>query len=127
MTFWCGESSQALKKSFWSAGWPAAGSKKVQTRTGWSAVALERGRKPEIDWLNGEIVRRGAEHGVPTPLNRELVALVHDIAAKRARPGLESLYGVYLRLESGQLGAAPVGPSLTTQRTDSQPTSIQLE
>lgn len=91
------------------------------------AVALERGRKPEIDWLNGEIVRRGAEHGVPTPLNRELVALVHDIAAKRVRPGLESLYGVYLRLESGQLGTAPVGPSLTTQRVDGPPTSIQLE
>ena len=84
-------------------------------------------RSSMIDWLNGEIVRRGAEHGVPTPLNRELVALVHDIAAKRARPGLESLYGVYLRLESGQLGAAPVGPSLTTQRVDGQPTSIQLE
>lgn len=73
------------------------------------AVAIERGRQPEIDWLNGEIVRRGAQHGVPTPLNRELVSLVHDIVAKRARPGLETLYGVYLRLNSGQLGNQPTG------------------
>lgn len=73
------------------------------------AVAIERGRKPEIDWLNGEIVRRGAQHGVPTPLNRELVSLVHDIVAKRAHPGLDTLYGVYLRLIGGQLGCLPTG------------------
>lgn len=73
------------------------------------AVAIERGRKPEIDWLNGEIVRRGAQHGVPTPLNRELVSLVHDIVAKRAHPGLDTLYGVYLRLIGGQLGCLSTG------------------
>lgn len=65
------------------------------------AVAIERGRKPEIDWLNGEIVRRGTQHGVATPLNRELVVLVHDLVAKRTKPGLETLYGVYLRLTNG--------------------------
>lgn len=87
------------------------------------AVAIERGRKPEIDWLNGEIVRRGAQHGVPTPLNRELVSVVHDIVAKRAHPGLDTLYGVYLRLTSGQLGSLPTG----TQPVAGQPEESRKE
>lgn len=37
---------------------------------------LERGKRTEIDALNGFIVRRGAELGVPTPVNQSLVALV---------------------------------------------------
>ncbi|HMU37643.1 MAG TPA: 2-dehydropantoate 2-reductase [Pseudomonadota bacterium] len=69
------------------------------------AIAIERGRKPEIDWLNGEIVRRGELHGVHTPLNRELLRVVHDLVAKRKKPGLDTLYSTYLRLESGQIDA----------------------
>ena len=38
---------------------------------------LQRGRPTEVDLLNGEIVRLGAEHGVPTPLNAAIVRLVH--------------------------------------------------
>jgi 2-dehydropantoate 2-reductase len=37
---------------------------------------VERGRRTEIDSLNGYIARRGAELGVPTPVNRTLWALV---------------------------------------------------
>ena len=37
---------------------------------------LERGKRTEIDALNGFVVRRGAELGVPTPANQSLVALV---------------------------------------------------
>jgi 2-dehydropantoate 2-reductase len=37
---------------------------------------LERGKRTEIDSLNGVIVRRGWELGVPTPVNQSLVALV---------------------------------------------------
>jgi 2-dehydropantoate 2-reductase len=37
---------------------------------------VEARRPTEIDFLNGGIVRFGAEHGVPTPLNRALWALV---------------------------------------------------
>jgi 2-dehydropantoate 2-reductase len=32
-------------------------------------VDLERGRRLELDWLNGAVVRLGAELGVPTPEN----------------------------------------------------------
>ncbi len=91
------------------------------------AVAIERGRKPEIDWLNGEIVRRGAQHGVSTPLNRELVALVHDLVAKRTKPGLETLYGVYLRLTNGQLGTTNSAAPPMLQRGEDAQTSLRIE
>jgi 2-dehydropantoate 2-reductase len=41
-----------------------------------TAQDLERGRRTEIDALNGFIVRRGTELGVPTPVNQALLALV---------------------------------------------------
>ena len=37
---------------------------------------LDRGKQTEIDALNGFVVRRGAELGVPTPVNQALLALV---------------------------------------------------
>jgi len=37
---------------------------------------LERGKPTEIDALNGFVVRRGAQLGVPTPVNQSLFALV---------------------------------------------------
>lgn len=41
-----------------------------------TAQDLQRGRRTEIDALNGFIVRRGSELGVATPVNQSLVALV---------------------------------------------------
>ncbi|MDE3111706.1 MAG: 2-dehydropantoate 2-reductase [Chloroflexota bacterium] len=46
-----------------------------------------RGRRPEIDQLNGHVVREGAARGVPTPVNAALVSLVHEVAAKRRELG----------------------------------------
>ena len=57
--------------------------------------ALERGRTPEVDFLNGEIVRRGARHGVATPVNARLVRAVHDIAAGRAQSSLDGLRAIF--------------------------------
>ena len=53
--------------------------------------ALERGRPPEIDFLNGELVRRGEALGVPTPVNRALVERVREIEAGRARSSIAAL------------------------------------
>jgi 2-dehydropantoate 2-reductase len=61
------------------------------------AVAIERGRQPEIDYLNGEIVRRGEALGIKTPVNRALCQLIHDIVAGRALPSPSTLYAVYQR------------------------------
>ena len=37
---------------------------------------LEKGRRTEIDAINGSIVREGERLGVPTPVNEVMVALV---------------------------------------------------
>ncbi|WP_250529486.1 ketopantoate reductase family protein [Caballeronia sp. ATUFL_F1_KS4A] len=47
-----------------------------------TAQDLARGKKSEIDHLNGLIVRRGEALGVPTPANRVLHALVKAIESK---------------------------------------------
>ena len=44
-----------------------------------SLQSLETGRKTEIDFLNGYIVKKGHEVMVSTPLNELLVGLVKDI------------------------------------------------
>lgn len=43
-------------------------------------AAIERGRPPAVDFLNGEIVERGQRHGIPTPVNAAARELVHAIA-----------------------------------------------
>jgi 2-dehydropantoate 2-reductase len=45
--------------------------------------SLLRGKPPEIDYLNGEIVRQGDALGVPTPFNAKAVELVHAVAQNR--------------------------------------------
>src|SRR5690242_4296814 len=42
---------------------------------------VEARRQTEIDFLNGGIVRFGREHGVPTPLNEAIWALVKGVEA----------------------------------------------
>ena len=48
-----------------------------------TAQDLARGKRSEIDYLNGLIVRRGEARGIPTPANRVLWALVKLIETKR--------------------------------------------
>jgi 2-dehydropantoate 2-reductase len=41
--------------------------------------SIRRGRPSEIDHLSGAVVEEGERQGVPTPLNRRIVALVHEV------------------------------------------------
>jgi 2-dehydropantoate 2-reductase len=41
--------------------------------------SLEKGSITEIDFINGAVVRRGQQHGVPTPVNSTLVACIKGI------------------------------------------------
>jgi 2-dehydropantoate 2-reductase len=50
-----------------------------------TAQDLARGKRSEIDHLNGFVVRRGESHGVPTPVNRALHAIVKLIEARDAQ------------------------------------------
>ena len=43
--------------------------------------SLERGRRTEIDFMNGYVAERGQERGVPTPANAALTAMVQQIEA----------------------------------------------
>ena len=44
--------------------------------------SLEKGARTEVDYINGAVVREGARVGVPTPVNRTLVACVKGIEAR---------------------------------------------
>ncbi len=68
--------------------------------------ALERGRPPEIDYLNGEVVRRGERHAVPTPVSAALVRAVRAIAAGGASSSLDTLRAVSARTVGGEPGDA---------------------
>ena len=56
--------------------------KAMPTQHSSTAQDLARGKKTEIDHLNGYIVRRGEALGVPTPANRALWALVKLVEQK---------------------------------------------
>lgn len=51
-----------------------------------TAQDMNRGKRTEIDSLNGFISRRGAELGVPTPVNHALYTLVRLVEAGFASP-----------------------------------------
>jgi 2-dehydropantoate 2-reductase len=48
---------------------------------------VRKGRKTEIDQMNGHVVDQGVMHGVPTPLNAEVVRLVKEVERGERRLG----------------------------------------
>jgi len=60
-------------------------------------AAIERGRTPAVDFLNGEVVDRGAKHHVSTPVNQAALDTVWAIARGQVRPSLETLEALYAR------------------------------
>jgi ketopantoate reductase len=48
-----------------------------------NAQDLARGKLSEIDFLNGYVVRKGAELGIPTPTNHALQVMVKLVEVKR--------------------------------------------
>ncbi len=40
---------------------------------------LQNGRKTEVDELQGEVVRLGQKHGVPTPINNKILAEINSV------------------------------------------------
>lgn len=59
-------------------------------------AAIERGRTPAVDFLNGEVVTRGAAHGIPTPVNAEATRLVHALARKEMPPSMDVVQNLAL-------------------------------
>lgn len=50
-----------------------------------------RGRRPEVDHLNGYVVREGAARGIATPANAAIVGAVHAVARRDRPVSVESL------------------------------------
>ena len=58
-------------------------------------AAIERGKPPAVDFLNGEIVERAAPHGIPVPINAACQTLIHKIARKEVSPSLETARAMF--------------------------------
>jgi 2-dehydropantoate 2-reductase len=72
-------------------------------------IALERGRVPEIDYLNGEVCRRGHDLGLPTPVNDRLVTAVKSIQEGRERSSIDLLKRVFQDTVGARLAAVVAG------------------
>lgn len=63
----------------------------------WQDLYHQRG-EVEADYFNGEIVRLGRQHNVPTPYNSLLQTLIKEMAAARELPGKYSVQQLRERL-----------------------------
>jgi 2-dehydropantoate 2-reductase len=80
-----------------------------RTRPGgssWQSVARATG-DIETDYLNGEIVRLGRMHGVPTPANELLQILVREIVSSGRGPARVSAASILDQLGTGPAGTHP--------------------
>ena len=55
-----------------------------------SLQSLERGRKTEVDYFNGYIVRNAQQYGVNVPVNARIVDIIHEIELKRRRISVDN-------------------------------------
>ena len=53
--------------------------------------AIERGREPPVDELNGEVVRRASGLDLPVPVNAAVVEMVKRIGRGEVQPGVPAL------------------------------------
>jgi 2-dehydropantoate 2-reductase len=70
-------------------------------------TAIERGRRPAIDFLNGEVVTRGTTLGVPTPINAAVRDRVLEIADGKVKPSHKMIRQFF---EETRPKGAPMGP-----------------
>jgi 2-dehydropantoate 2-reductase len=54
-------------------------------------AAIERGRTPAVDFLNGEVIDRARVLGMPAPFNTRAREMVWDIAGGKKKPSFELL------------------------------------
>ncbi len=74
------------------------GKKHAETESSMLA-SVKRGRKTEIDYLNGEIVKLGESLNTETPVNRKVVEIVKMLEEGRLKPdpGNLSLFHSFVR------------------------------
>jgi 2-dehydropantoate 2-reductase len=52
--------------------------------------SLERGKKTEIDWFNGYIVRKGREYNIEVPVNQKMVHLIKELENGSRKSGFQN-------------------------------------
>jgi len=52
---------------------------------------FERGRKSEVDFINGHVATSGHASGVPVPMNAAITGLVHEIERGVLQPTRERM------------------------------------
>jgi 2-dehydropantoate 2-reductase len=67
-------------------------------------AGIERGRAPPIDFLNGEVTRRGHELGLPTPYSDAAVEIVWKIFEGELQPGEELLERLEQQAQGSRAG-----------------------
>jgi 2-dehydropantoate 2-reductase len=74
-------------------------------------AAIERGREPAVDFLNGEVIRRADALGLAVPINRRVQDTIYAIWRREERPGLRLLRRLYDESRhdayAATVGAAP--------------------
>lgn len=70
-------------------------------------VAIERGRAPAVDFLNGEIVWRAHQSEMAVPINERIVDMIHAIARGELRPGVPLLRRLYVESRDAPAAVAP--------------------
>jgi hypothetical protein len=73
---------------------------------------LERGRRTEIDFINGYVSRLAVEVGALTPMNSAITDLVHQLEQKLTRPNLQQLDWLMAKASHCDEGAP--APDITT-------------
>ena len=66
-----------------------------------SLQSIERGRRTEIDFLNGYICDRGKELGVPTPVNDAVRAMVLEIEADKRTMSMDNISELLKKIRVG--------------------------
>lgn len=86
----------------------AVGAKYRRLRSSMLA-AIERGREPPVEFLNGEVLARAPKLGVPVPINDAALRAVQALGRKEATPGLATLRKLFddtrIRLREMRLAA----------------------
>jgi 2-dehydropantoate 2-reductase len=84
-------------------------------------AAIERGREPAVDYLNGEVARRAGGFGMPVPINRRIVETIKAIWRREKRPSLAQLRSLYVESRADAYTATSAGyPSVEAPRDEMQ-------
>jgi len=55
------------------------------------AQDVTKGRTTEIDFMNGHVVDKGRERGVPTPVSAATVKMVHEVETGARKPAAQNI------------------------------------